>query len=269
MAEDYIAFCERLWRDWQDDKVAASLLPKVFCVDAAPEPYISFDAGAEPLIALTTNPGATMPHQLRAAVRAAAGPFHETDKYADAAPKLGLYYDEKLAHRPAGRRIEKLRKLSSVLGYDGVLQVEVCPFHSRSLPGKTALLQEIDECDLLGRYIEHLRGFLRSRPIVSVQAVSTLSPLGPETPKSSAWLMRIAEIAGLDLDASEFVPLVKKDSSATAAAWVSKEQVRVALVLVMGTNNLPANKGLDILVTELRKFWGCGGRSIETDSPPK
>jgi hypothetical protein len=253
MAEDYIAFCEELWRDWLDDRVAASLLPRVFRLDAAPEPYVSFSAGAKPLVALTTNPGRTMPHQYRASVQAGTDVLCKKDKYAESAPKLGRCYIEKLARRPAGRRIEKLRKLSSVLGYDGLLEVEACPFHSTSLPGKNALLQEISKYELLGRYAEHLRKFLLGRPVVSIQAVSTKASLVPEMP-NSPWLAWVADILGLDPSA-EFVSLVNKGSKCTAAAWVSRNGTRSALVLMMGSNNLPSDEGLQILAEEIRTFW--------------
>jgi len=258
MVEDYTVFCEKLWRSWLDDNLtapqlaASSFTRRVFDLNSAPEPYISFGAAAKPLIVLTTNPGAPMPHQCRAAVRAGRGPLSESDKYAVAASKLGDFYEDptRLTGQ-AQQRIRKVRKLCSLLGCDGVLQVEACPFHSPSLPQKRVLSQEIPKDELLGRYAECLRTFLRDRPVVCVQAASTRFSLGPTTPKESSWIKWIADIAGLDLDDAKFVALLMKNSKTTAGAWVSKVGVRKALILMMGTNNLPGDESLAYLAAEL------------------
>ena len=100
MREDYIGFCEEeLWRPWRAHELA---VPPPFDPAAAPEPYISFCEGANPLVVLTTNPGATMCHQRRAAVELGGGPLSERDEYAEAARKLGCFYKRELAGRPAG-----------------------------------------------------------------------------------------------------------------------------------------------------------------------
>ncbi len=258
MAEAYITFCEKLWRGWWLDHrlrvppfTASDFVCKVlkpFKHNDAPEPYISFGVGAEPLVVLLTNPGKAM----------SGRPLGKNHKYAKAARKLGFFYQRELAGRPAGDRIAKLQMLSCCLGYEGVLQVEACPFHSRSLPinRKNALLREAktDRDGLLGHYAGHLRAFLRRKPVLSLQAAPTRASLRPETPKSYPWLKWIANTAGLDLHKTSFVPLVKKGSKTTAAAWVSKGRVRKALVLMMGMNGLPAADGLCKLATALRKF---------------
>ncbi len=262
MADDYIAFCERcLWKPWKAQGHLEA--PRPFNRYAMPEPYLYFHAGKKPLVAFTTNPGATMCHQRRAAVKAGNGPVREADRYDDAAWKLGCFYWRKLAGRAAGRRIDSLLKLSYRLHCDGVLQVELFPFHSQSLPKKTknVLLHEIrtDREGLLGRYVEHLRKFLQGRPVIVLQASN-----GPETAKSDPWLTWIAELAGLDLDATKLVALVKRDSKTTAAAWVSKSAVRrKALVLRMGMNDLPGDEGLTRLTQAVRKLWNYDSGSFQ------
>jgi hypothetical protein len=189
MTGAYIAFCEaELWVPW---RAGTLTVPPPFDPNIVPEPYISFSAEARPLVALLTNPGPTMCHQTRAAVEAGDGPLSKKDEYAEAARKLGWFYERELAGRPAGRRISGLRKLSSLLGYEGVLQVEACSFHSESLPGKSTFLREMDENELLRRYAELLGKFLQDRPVVAVQASGK-----PATP-TSTWLRWIAKLAGL------------------------------------------------------------------------
>src|SRR6266566_2838389 len=245
MSDDYIAFCEeKLWCAWKEHRLS---VPPPFDPEAAPEPYLYFGASTKLLVALTTNPGGTMEHQRRIAVLAGGDPLSHKDTYAEAASKIGDFYETHLTGQ-ARQRIAKLRKLSSGLSYEGVMQVELIPFHSPSLPmsKKIALLREAktDKGGLLGRYVEHLREFLRDRPVVSPQAVATRASLEPETPKSSEWLTWIAEIAGIDLNAADFVSLVEKGPKTTAAAWVSKREPRKALVLMMGMAGLPADQGL-------------------------
>jgi hypothetical protein len=59
-------------------------------------------------------------------------------------------------------------------------------------------------------------------------------------------------IAGLDLDAADFISLAEKDPKTTVAAWVSKTEPRKALALMMGANNLTADKVLRKLAAALR-----------------
>jgi hypothetical protein len=252
MPDDYIAFCEKkLWCAWKEHRLS---VPPPFDAEAAPEPYLFFGVDGKQLVALTTNPGATMRHQRRAAVQAGVGPLREKDKYAKAAPKLGDFYETKLSGQ-ARHRITKLRRLSSCLGYKGVMQVELIPFHSATLSQKSKLLGEIDKKGtLLGRYVELLGKFLRDRPVISIQAVSTKALLRRKT-ELSPWLRHVAKIAGLDLTDVHFVSLVEKGRKTTAAAWVSKREPRKALVLMMGANNLPGNKGLCKLAAALRESY--------------
>lgn len=261
MAETFISFCdEKLWRPWLARRlVAPPFAQKAFDLNAAPEPYISFRAGTHPLIALLTNPGATMPHQCRAAVQAGGGPLTTTVDYSTAAQALGSFYEKELKSTPAGRRIDALQKLSSWIGLQGVLQVDVCPFHSRSLPRtqKSILLRTISEGGLLGCYAEHLEAFLHRRPVVILSAVSSRISVGMEATTRSEWLTWIAKIAGLVLEGAKVVPLVEKHSATTAAALVSFEGgVRKALVLMMGGNHLPAEKGLRVLAKTLQPASG-------------
>jgi len=253
MPDDYIAFCEeKLWCAWKQQTLS---MPPRFDREAAPEPYLYFGADTNRLVALTTNPGGTMSHQRHAAVLAGLGPLRARDDYETVARKLGDFYQhEARLNRAARSRIAKLLKLSSWTNRDGVLQVEAVPFHSPSLPGKRALLNEISKGGPLEEYAKHLRTFLKSLPVVSPQAAPTGAPLGRETVTRSQWLTWIAKLAGLDLEDAKFVPLVGKGSKTTCAALVSFEDVNPkALVLMMGAAGLPGEKGLRKLAAALRE----------------
>ena len=259
MQESFTAFCESLWRDWLAGTLETSPFVKAaFDLDAAPEPYISFSAGTRPLVALTTNPGATMPHQRRAAVRIDGGPLSTSAKYATAAKALGDFYEQRLTG-PARRRIARLRSLSALMGTDGVVQVEVCPFHSPSLPKKDGLLRAIREDGLLTRYVDHVQRFLRDQMVLVVSAAPSRVSLGPGM-SLSAWVTWQAKLAGLDLERAEFVPLVRKGAKTTCGAFVSSDNgAPKGLVLMMGGNHLPGEERLGILAEALRRSTGHAG----------
>ena len=87
-------------------------------------------------VALLTNPGYTMPHQLRSAVGAGDGPlfFNASMDYEAAAAALGSFYENNTSpERPA----------SESAPCAGFPVAPLCPFHSRSLPTakKLALLR--------------------------------------------------------------------------------------------------------------------------------
>jgi len=251
MEEAFIRFCEELWRGWLAGKLDMPAFARtVFDSDLAPEPYLNFTAGRNPLIALTTNPGGKMDHQTRAAVKAGDGPLNEAMDYATAAGRLGDFYQRHLGDTPDGRsaarRIAALRRLSLLAGFEGVLQVEACPFHSASLSqrDKSALLQVCHQGGLLGRYVDHLRSFLQRRAVVIVSGWG-----GKELSEWSVWA---ASVAGLSLEQARSRTLKMKGSKTTFLARVSSSDgVPKALVLQMGANGLPAEEGLRILAEEL------------------
>ena len=150
-----------------------------------------------------------------------AGPITAAMDYASASAALGLHYQESLRRRPAGRRIQTLLKLATFASADGVLQVEACPFHSPSLPNKNALPVAFEADRLLSQYIVHLREFLRERSIVIVSGIATANSLAAQT-RLSPLLVWQAELAGMNLAAASFLPLVRKDSKTTCAAFLSR-----------------------------------------------
>lgn len=260
MPEDFISFCETLWQDWLAGRLETSpFVSQAFDLDAAPEPYLSFGSGQKPLVLLTTNPGATMPHQRRTAVQAGRGPLSPVIDYAAAAKALGAFYDQRLARRAAGRRIAAMRALSALIGAEGVVQVEACPFHSRSLPDKLGLLQEIDEDGLLARYVEQVRAFLTARPVVTISAAPSRISIGPDV-ALSPWVMWLSQMAGLNAKRADFLPLVTKEEKVTAAAFVSNHDgTPKALVLMMGGNHLPGELGRGVLAGALRHQFRQSG----------
>lgn len=255
MAEDFIQLCETLWRDWLEESLDVSpFVDATFDMNAAPEPYVSFNAGRRPLIALTTNPGMTMPHQLRSHVQQGDGLLNRGMDYAKAARILGPFYKQEISPRnPAKHRITKLLQLSSLLGTEGVLQIEACPFHSPflTMPKKLALIREAAQPGLLAKYVDVVQRYIASQSVVVVSAVGTRESLESGMPVSP-WLAWLSTIAGLDLKNASFVRLVNRDAKTTCGAFVSSGRgVMKGHVLMMGNNNLPNSKGLEVLTEGL------------------
>jgi hypothetical protein len=254
MPRGFISLCECLWQDWLAGRLETSpFIRQTFDLDAAPEPYIFFADGQKPLVLLTTNPGGTMPHQRRAFVQGGDGPLSPAILYAAAAKALGAFYEQQLVYCPAGRRIAAMHNLSASVGTDGFVQVEVCPFHSPSLPNKVGLLRELTAGGLLTRYIEEVREFLVAKPVVAISAASALVSMGAEM-QLSPWVTRLTEVAGLDPKHADFVPLVRKEGKVTAMVLVSAHNgAPKALVLMMGGNYLPGEYGLRVLADSLAR----------------
>jgi len=253
MADEFIPFCEELWRNWLSNKLDLEAIGNLpFDLNAAPEPYILFpasnDSGGNPLVALTTNPGDSIPQQHRDSVRSANGPLNESYTYALAAEKLGAFYaGEKAPISPTARqRIRALKALASNVRLNGVLQVEACPFHSPTLSmgRKRAILKLIAKGGFLSQYTERLQAFLQGRTVVIVSAVSSRESLKKSTSLSD-WVLWKASLAGLDLNRAEFLKLVENPAGKiTAAAHLTREGgISKVLVLMMGGNHLPAETG--------------------------
>jgi hypothetical protein len=141
--------------------------------------------------------------------------------YAEAARILGPFYKRELSPRnPAKHRITKLLQLSTLLGTEGVLQIDVCPFHSPTMPKKLALIRESAQHGLLARYVEAVQGYIAAQSVVVVLAVGTQKSLRSEM-KVSPWLAWLTTITGLDLKNASFVRLVSRDAKTTCGAFVS------------------------------------------------
>lgn len=252
MSEGFLQFCETLWQSWLEDRLSASpFAGHPFDLDAAPEPYLLFGSSKNALVALTTNPGKSMSHQRRDTVLAGEGPVNARMSYAMAAAAFGAFYEKNLKG-PARRRIADLRLLAGSAGFDGIVQVEACPFHSRSFPTKGAFLRSLPGDAMLSGYVAHLREFLRDRPVLVISAISSATSLSAEV-HLSPWLSWQVDLVGLDRPRSEFLPLIERGGKVTSAALISGSGAETkTLALMMGGNHLPGETSLRILADALR-----------------
>ena len=245
MSNPYKDFCDTLWRSWLDGRLELPPSLRVrFDLNASPEPYLPFGAGARPLVVLTTNPGATMRHQRRSVILRGNTRVAASSRYEDVARRLGRYYSTQLSGQ-ARYRIDALTRLAKWAGFDGYVQVECCPFHSSRLAKKASLVKEMAEGSILTTYTRHLLRFLRTRPVLILSAVGTHRPVTAQAVRRSPWLQWQADLVGLAVAEAEFVQLVSNGRSPTGALLIDRTGTALkALLLMMGGNHLPAEAGL-------------------------
>jgi len=245
----FFELCERLHAEWRERGIRlSSEWDAVFQIDHLPEPYLLFGDPSNPLVFLTTNPGAGQDYQHRDAILSInSGVGVRPDApYREFAVVLARFYgDRKNLSPAASARIAAMRALATRAGFSGVLQVESIPFHSRVLPGKAKLSARVRRDPLLVEYAAALRDFLVDRTIVAVSAAGSRRSLGVETIRDSAWLSWQAEVMSLDLCRAENQPLVVSCNGKVSCALVADRLAdsTKALVLMMGSNSLPAVEG--------------------------
>lgn len=248
----YLELCERWWQSWLAGEARASAQIRArYDLDAAPEPYIPFKPGENPLVVLTTNPGATMPHQLRDRILAGQSVLTPTMRYAEAADALSRFYVANLTGA-AALRIAAQRALASKVGHTGVFQVECCPWHSARSPGKTEVIRLLAADAALSEYVRALRDFMAARPVLVISAVSSRADLSSPDLSLSPWLQWQRDLIGLRQADAEMVPLVWKGERVTSAALVDRTGAAVKVLLLMqGGNHLPGPHGRAILAAAL------------------
>lgn len=250
----YDGFCETLWRNWVKGPLddIPEFISTRFELDHAPEPYVQYGTANDALCVLLTNPGQGMSHQKHSVVMAGTKILNSRDSYATAATKLGRFYHEELPKKAARSRIEKMMRLAKAIGKDGVRQLECIPFHSKSLPSKHNIIDYFDACRLLGDYLRELEAFLRDKTVLAVTAAPARQSLSRATVTSSRWLSWLAELLGISVVTSEFIPTVRKDGKVTAALILDHAAGNTkAIHLMMGSNNLPSGKGLERIAQRL------------------
>jgi hypothetical protein len=248
----YLELCERWWQSWLAGEARASAQIRArYDLDAAPEPYIPFKPGENPLVVLTTNPGATMPHQLRDRILAGQSVLTPTMRYAEAADALSRFYVANLTGA-AALRIAAQRALASKVGYTGVFQVECCPWHSAQTPGKAEIVKLLTADAVLSEYIQALSGFMAPRSVLVISAVSSRADLSTPDLPLSPWLQWQRDLIGMRQSDAEMVPLVWKGERVTSAALVDRTGAAVKVLLLMqGGNHLPGPHGRAILAAAL------------------
>jgi len=249
----YRNFCERLWKDWLNERLDISL--DLFkCESAfAPEPYLRFDEGKSPLYVLFTNPGGAFTDadgaqvQKRDEIKRGKSCISPDMSYHEAALEFAKYYCEKiLPPNSACTRIKSLQDLKQRIGADCIVQFESLPFHSPRLPNKRKLPDLIANIDgHLKEYVQHLKVALNDISVVGLSAVNTSKAISTESVAANSWLSwQASYLLGIDPNALSMQELVNKNGQTTSAFLYQKigHCIR-GIVLTMGGNNFPGEEG--------------------------
>ncbi len=245
LVTEYQQACEQLWTNWRSGRcVVSSSVANRFQLDYAPEPYLKFGKGTDPLCILTTNPGAGMECQHRDNIVRGEPPIGPDRSYDDTAVALGKYYEERLTGA-AKARLGAMRSLQDLVHKDCMLQFETIPLHSAKLPGKRKLPAIVDRCDVLADYSRRLSATLATTSVVALSAVSTVAPISRSSVAESSWLAWQAKLMGLDVSQLEFKRLLERDGKTTCGFAFQRFNNRTSgIVLMMGGNHFPAKQGL-------------------------
>jgi len=203
---------------------------------------------------LTTNPGKGMDVQSLREIQRSRSIIDPSSSYDEIANRLGEYYRETLSGA-AKRRIEGMLGLAQRSGFDGVVQIEVCPFHSRSLPKKDELVRHVETDGVLCEYISLVRAVLANVSALSISAVGSSNSISLETISSRNWLNWQAELIHFDQRNAEVVPIIQRaDKTTSAFVFSSRKNIVSGFILMMGSNNLPRldtmNRVSDLLRNE-------------------
>ena len=254
----YNEYCERLYQEWSDGKLLEGdwsepalrdhLQERRVDFDHAPEPYLAFD-GADltdvetpQIVFLTTNPGNGNKFQTH---EAAGG----RPSYAELQKELveGPYRKETSEIGSAQIRIERMREIAVGLrertGVRGFIQCEVVPFHSGTLPNKRGLakwLREEGHESALGSYLSALKGFLRGKNIVAIDA-----SYSPASPNWEHWLRFKANLFDFEPQEADKVCLgMSKNKRESTCVFNAIEGSTIrAYYLTQGSNALRDHVG--------------------------
>ena len=252
MNSDFRDYCEKLWYQWIQGTIEYSTFVRSkFQVAYLPEPYLQFGECSNPLYVLTTNPGQGMSVQHQKHILEGKSIVSPNDRYSTIAKVMGNYYQQHLKG-VARNRIEAMIELSKKSGFDGVIQIEACPFHSKSLPKKETLLKNLSDDPVLNDYNRLLKHVLFDKTVIAVSAVGTKAPISTGSITNRRWLNWQADLIGLKICDAEMLPIIIKDEKTTSAFIYSRSKKSVSgFVLMMGGNHLPKLESMSPVIEVL------------------
>ena len=129
-------------------------------------------------------------------------------------------------------------ELSRLAGYEGVIQIELCPFHSRNLPEKNALLKHYNTNSQLKHYEKLLKEILSENSVITLAAVGTSAPISIASITTRHWLNWQANLIGFNSELGKVLPITRKDKKVTSAFVYSESASSVnGFILMMGGNH--------------------------------
>ena len=198
--KNYKVLCEEILNTWKDDENAFREFNAMnFQTEFMPEPYYSVPVANEPrngaktLYVLNNNPGGGMEFQKREEIHK----LYKNDSYAAISEKLYKEHYEKLAGAPGGR-LNRMRQFADKCGFDRIEDIESFFLHSKDL-NKNSFLSKAKDSVVVKEYTQALTDYLKDKPVLSVNAISSNESISKQLVQNSPWLSRIAEIISLDI----------------------------------------------------------------------
>lgn len=270
MNSKFNEYCETLWNRWINKRLeVSSFIDKEFQMAYLPEPYLGFGDSQNPLYVLTTNPGQGMPVQLRDSIYSGKSPISKGNSYKEISELMANYYMKHLKGA-AKRRIEGFYEIAIGGGFDGVIQVESCPFHSAYLPKKNKLLKQYSFDSLLRAYTEVLKETLKNVSVISISAVATNRPLSTHSISSNPWLNWQSYIIGYSSKNTEILPITARKGRTTSAFLFNQNRGLIkGFILTMGGNYLPSSQSLNPLLPILKEVCNVRQKAEVRPYAPK
>lgn len=253
---DYYEFCEMMWGDWlQDPLQHRSQYNKIFDLNAMPEPYLVHKKlnRKKPFIFMTTNPGESMSHQTHSAILDGQSFISPKMSYSASASCLAEWYRSNLSGT-AKHRIDKMHSLGNGVGSYEIMQVELCPWHSASLPNKSHFLHTIRNDPILQPYMNLVCECVKYVPTIGLSAIGPGVDLESSKPQYSDWTHWLLGILGISIGCAIRIPLTFSSNAVSSLALCQPNNGKPhALILMKGGNHFPSVQNCTPLVTWMRK----------------
>ena len=127
-----------------------------------------------------------------------------------------------------------MTEFAEKLGFEGLEETESFFLHSERF-NKHSFLKK-NENQTIKEYTQALTEYLKDKPVLSINAVSTKESISKNSIQKSEWLEHIAKIISFDFDKAKEIKLTKKDEKITSAAYIYDKKI---MIFMMGSNNLP------------------------------
>jgi hypothetical protein len=233
----FLRASQEVYREWFERRPGASVMRRqLFELEFAPEPYLLFGDLGPCCVFISTNPGASRAFQGHPATTPDSL-FEDITDYASGAAKLGAYYSRPDADiAPAARgNIAAMKRIGALLGRPRIMQIELIPWHSPSLPNKAAVFSTLERDDrLYAGYAKALRGFLDDAPVVLSWCAGT-----PER-RAGAGIEAKARQIGLALPTANLQPLERAATGVSQALLHARTNGRVrGLFVNQGSASMP------------------------------
>jgi hypothetical protein len=263
MNDPYFRFCDKIVREFFSSSLEAERISpdlRKFDFDFMPEPYLPLvDSDRRPnsdftewLHILLANPGRGLNIQKRNYLRSGKmRGVSEKIPYSQFAHMVYRYYEKYFPKRKELTAIHHFRnaqKLASLSGYQGALEIESIPWHSKNLCNKDDLPSKIMKDEVTNRYCTLLRAYLKNRSVLTVdgaggQSTSSISDAAFDRP----WMRFKADLIGMDIGKAKFHAITEKASNGKITAAAKSMRVGGVIKImycVRGHNHLKGKQTL-------------------------